>query len=227
MNRKYFLALILMFFMTGIISNSVFSQDDAMKKKAVHDMKEWSKGFAPDQFKQLGYIDKVEFDKAELGVPYVVYTIDPNQLLEYEPDKDFSSLLTKTEYIVYPVISEGKNKSLLWMYQKENEWKMARIGSAGLAENLKTNEDVIQKRREEFKLKAGEVPQLVRIYQLYLDFYYVKGEEDEFIIPMQTIPDLNIRGNTFYPMKEILPVLQENLRQKMPFKDKDGMIKEY
>ena len=226
MKRKYLSALVLMLFVTVTISNGVFGQNDEMKKKAKKNMIEWSKSFSQEQFKHLGYKDKAEFDNAELGTPYVLYTVDPNKLVELDSTGDFGSLLAKTGYIVYPVISEGKDKSLLWMYQKDDEWKIARVGSAGLAENLKANEEVIKKYGEEMGT-ALESPRLVRIYQLYLDFFYVKGEKNDFVVPMQTIPDLRIKGNTFYSVKELLPVLQEDLKQKMPFKDEEGKVKEY
>lgn len=227
MKKKQILSIVLVLFFSGIISSSVFSQDDELKNIAIENLAEWSKSFSLDQFNQLGYKDKAEFDKSELGSPYQVFTMDPNKLLRIDSLDDFGALLTKTGYTVYPVILDGRNKSLLWMYQKDNEWKTARIGSSGIAENLKVNEEVIDKYREDRGLSDRAVPKLVRIYQLYFDFFYIKGEETAYIIPMQTLPDLNIRGNTFYSVEEILPILKEELKNKMPFKDDEGRIKEY
>ncbi len=210
-----------------MMQKSAYSQSDEMKKQAAQEMKEWGNSFGPEQFKHLGFADKTEFNESELGNPYVVYTISPDKLLDYEPGNDLRSLFTKAGYIIYPVISKGVNKSLLWMYQKDNVWKIARLGSSGISENIKTNEDLLQKYREEYKILPSEGPTFVRIYQLYLDFFFVRGDPEDFIVPMQTIPDSNIEGNTFYLVKELLPVLQELLKLKMPFIDEKGAIKEY
>jgi hypothetical protein len=226
MNNKLLSAMILILFIITVMPVNVSGQDEEMKKNALQSMRQWSNTIDPAQFVKLGYKDKAEFDKAVLGDPYIVYTIAPEQLLEYQPGKDFSSLLTKSGYIVYPVISDGKNKSLLWMYEKDNQWKIAKIGSAGLSENLKTSEAAIQKNRETYKLASAEKPRMVRIYQLYLDLFYIKGEQSEYLVPMQTIPEMKIRGGMFYQMQDILPILQEEMKQKMPFKDKDGNILE-
>jgi len=226
MKRKYISLKILTLFVFGMISGNVFGQVENMKKNATESMKAWSTSLTADQYNNLGFKDKAEFDKSELGDPYMLLTIDPNKLVTIEEPGDFERLLTKTGNAVFTVILDGRNKSLLWMYEKDNQWKIARMGSAGIAQNLKVNEDLIQKYKEEKQL-ANTRPSLVRVYQLYLDFFFVKGTEEDFIVPMQTIPDLNIKGNTFYSVKELLPVLQEELKNKMPFKDAEGRIKEY
>jgi hypothetical protein len=227
MKRKYLKATIIIFIVTGIISNSLYSQDDEMKNKAMEGMRAWSKSISTAQFQKLGYKDRAEFDQTELGKPYDVFTIQPEKLVEFDTGGNFENLLMESGSVLYPLISEGRNKSLLWMYKKDNEWKVGRIGSSGLSENLRICEETIEKYREERGVAAGESPRFVRIYQLYLDFFYITGQEEAYIMPMQTIPDLGIKGNAFYSEKEIVPVLQAELRKKMPFRDDEGRIKEY
>lgn len=227
MNKKYLSALMMVLFIAGIFSQNAFSQDDEMKRMAKEDMKAWSKSFSKEQVEKLGYKDKGEFNSAELGDPYKVYTIDPNKLVEYGQNEEFERLLESTGYIAYPVISEGRSKSLLWMYQKDNEWKIARVGSAGLSQDLRSNEARIEKQKEELGLNQDQEPMLVRLYQLYLDFFYLKGEEREYMVPMANIPALDIKGGTFYPAEEMIPMLQEQLKGMMPFKNEEGEIKEY
>lgn len=227
MKRKYLSILILIIFGIGLVPDAVFAQDDEMKKKAMEKMKTWSKSFSDMQYQHLGFKDQAEIENSELGDPYLVYTIDPNDLLEMKDGIPFVEMLKKTGYMIYPVISQGKNKALLWMYQKDNDWKIARMGSSGLAKNLKRNEHSVQEQQEDTGLLGIETLRFVRIYQLYFDFFYMKGAEAEYIMPMQTVLELKLKGSEFYKVKEVLPLLQKELQAKMPFENKEGQKKEY
>lgn len=227
MKRKNLTILILIIFGIGLFPDGVYSQDDEMKNKATEKMKTWSKSFSDKQYLDLGFKDQAEIESADLGDPYLVYTIDPEQLMILKPGEDIGDLLAKTGYTIYPVISNGQNKALLWMYQKDNEWKIARMGSSGIAKNLNRNEKSIKKHQEDTGLLGAEKQRFVRIYQLYFDFFYMRGAEAEYIMPMQTIPGMKIKGSQLYKVEEVIPLLQEELKMKMPFEDKEGQIKEY
>ena len=128
---------------------------------------------------------------------------------------DFEAIITDGNYYVYPLISGGENKALLWMYKKEGKWQVARIGSSGLAKNISTNEGTIRDQGSEKGLEGAEPPKFVRVYQLNVDFFFIKAGETEYIIPMQNIPDLEIEGSKFYKPGDILPRWKEQIKLKM------------
>jgi hypothetical protein len=186
-----------------------------MKDVAMHRLNEWKKIFTDDQIRKLGFDNKADFKAAELGTPFKIYTISPEAIQQYAEGSEFGKTVTETNYYAYPVMSGGKNKALLWMVKAEGKWKVARIGSSKLAQNIRTGEGTIRAESAEKGLEGAGPPKFVRIYQLYLDFFFISTADKEYIIPMQNIPDLKIEGSKFYEPADVIPQWKESLKEKM------------
>ncbi len=216
MTIKYFLSAIALILCITLILNELYSQDDEMKKTALSRLNEWKKTFSEDQVQKLGFDSKADFKASELGTPFKLYTVNPDAMMGYQEGSKFEKIVTETNYWIYPVISSGENKALLWIMKKEDKWQVARIGSSKLAKNIRTNEGTIRDQTSEKGLEGAELPKFVRVYQLYLDFFFIKTAEKEYIIPMQTIPILKIEGSKFYTPAQVVPHWKEQLKKKMP-----------
>ena len=215
MRKTHIFKVIAILICVFLSSSVLFSEEETMKKVALKTMKEWKKAFSEEQVTKLGFDDMADFKAAELGTPFSLYTVNPTAMMEYQGESEFGNFVEETNYMVYPIKSGGRNKALLWMYKKDNEWKVARIGSSKLAKTMVTTEGAIQSQTREKGLEGAGPPKFVRVYQLYLDFFFVKSAEREYIIPVYSLPNLKVEGSKFYTPKDIIPQWKEQLEKIM------------
>ncbi len=216
MKIKYISSVIVLILCMTLLSPGLYSQEDEMKEVAISSLKEWKKTFSDDQARKLGFDSKADFKASELGTPFKLYTISPDAMMGYEEGSEFEKIVAETNYYVYPIISGGENKALLWMVKKEDKWQVARLGSSKLAKDIRSTEGTIGDQIPERGLEGAEPPKFVRVYQLYLDFFFIKAAEKEYIVPIYTIPALLLEGSKFYTPAEIVPQWKEDLKKKMP-----------
>jgi hypothetical protein len=219
MKIRYISLLFVLIFCIILLPRGLYGQENEMRKAALASLEEWKKTFSDDQTQRLGFDNKADFKASELGTPFKIYTVSPDAMMTYEEGSEFARIVTETNNYAYPVISAGMNKALLWVVRRENKWQVARIGSAKLARTIRSTEGVIENRKSQMGLEGAKTPKFVRIYQLYLDFFFIKTTEKEYIIPMFTIPDLRIEGSKFYSPAEIVPQWKEQLKKKIPSKE--------
>jgi hypothetical protein len=208
---KYHLLTGAFLLLFGVLLNSSFAQDEDILKIAQKSLTEWKKVFSDDQIRKLG------FD----GKPFPVFTVDPEAVMTFQAGTDFERIVKEDGYRVFPVMIKGKNKALLWMYQKEGKWKVARIGSSKLSQNVQNNERFIDEQKPARGLENSGPPRFVRFYQLSIDFFFIKGSKGEFIIPMQNIPELNMKTQSFISPAEIVPLWKEELQKKKKYEEEN------
>ena len=207
--------IIIAFLIISCLLSLVFSSEDAaMRETALKSLNEWKKIFKDVEVKRLGFDNRGDFIAAELGTPIKLYTVNPDALLSHDEAGEFNDIVTETDNFVYPIRSRGISKALLWMYKKDNVWMTARIGSAKMARSLMDAEGAINQQRTERGLEGAGPPKLVRVYQLYLDFFFIKDAQKEFIIPLQTIPNLQVEGSKFYTPNQLLPQWKKHIKEK-------------
>jgi hypothetical protein len=86
--------------------------------------------------KYYGFSSRNEFSSARLGKPIRVSTITPDRINAYEQGTDFTSIISPTNLWLFPVLSQGKAKTLLKVDRMNGTWKAVAIGSTGLAMQL-------------------------------------------------------------------------------------------
>lgn len=224
MTIKYMSSVTILILSITLSSTGLYGQEDEMKKGALSSLKELRKTLSDDQARKLGFDSKADLRASKLGTPFKLYTISPDALMGYQERTKFEEIVTATNYYVYPIISGGGNKALLWMVKKEGRWQVARMGSSKLAKNIRSTEGTIRDQISERGLEGAEEPKFVRVYQLYLDFFFVKAAEKEYIVPVYTISTLQVEGGKFYTPAEIVPQWKDQLKKKMRPEEKGKPI---
>lgn len=194
------------------LSSLIAAENVLMRATAMKSLAEWKKTLKQQDVQKLGFENLEDFRTAVLGKPIKQYTVTPANIMEYEREMRFEEFLTDTGYYIYPIKSHGKTKALMWIYKKENTWKTARIGSAGMAKYLMDANSILEHEITARDLNLSLPHKLVRVYQLYLDFYYIGDEQQEFIIPFQNIPLLEIESNKFYTPDQLVPRWKEEMK---------------
>ncbi len=224
MNNRRILSTALLVLCIALVPAGTYGQENEMKQVAMRSLMEWKKSFTEDQARKLGFDSKEDFQASELGAPFRLYTVKPAALMEYQEGQEFGKLVTETNYSVYPVNTRGNNKALLWMVNRNGKWEVARMGSSKLVKNIMSTEGAMKNQISERGLEGAKPPKFVRIYQLYLDFFFLKAAEREFVVPLRNIPDLKTEGGKFYVPSQVVPQWKEQLKKKTAPKEKGKEI---
>lgn len=82
------------------------------------------------------FSNKEEFNYASLGKPLRVYTIKPEEIINYEGNKSILEIVSATSVWLFPVVVNNEFRTLLTVDLIDNSWEATAIGSSGLAEQL-------------------------------------------------------------------------------------------
>ncbi|KPJ49841.1 MAG: hypothetical protein AMJ41_02230, partial [candidate division Zixibacteria bacterium DG_27] len=116
-----------------------------------------------DNLAHYGFSNEAEFAQARLGEPLRVYTIVPDNISNYIPGTDLTSLLTATNLWYFPVLCFGEARTILTVDLVKGEWRAVAIGSSGLAKE-------VQKLRLRWPSSDGYEHTFVRVFQAQSDF---------------------------------------------------------
>ena len=112
------------------------------------------------QEKMFGFNDRGEFSKAEIGVPYEVYTLNPDFFNDDTISINKSYVVTTNNWRV-PVVVDNQNRALLTISKYNNNWAVVKFGATGLANELEIFE-VNHPSTSELKI--------LRVFQITSDF---------------------------------------------------------
>ena len=132
-----------------------------------------------DDLSHYGFSNKEELSKASLGEAIRVHTITPDKIIDYDPGKEFLTLVSQTKVWFFSVQSDGDIKTLLTVDMVDGKYKAVAIGSSGLAKQL-------NKIKKEWPESKGYNHTLVRIYQAKSDFIIVAKERTVKIAPLES-----------------------------------------
>ena len=175
---------------------------------------------------QFGFGQTDSFDAAVLGTPFLVHTITPSALKQYQSGVTVASLLTPTTLWYFPVLIAGQPKAILVVDQISNQWQAVSLGYPSLAREW----DTVCKQWPEFQ---GYHPVLITIFQAHQHVFTVpeKGNDNltTLLPPIQQIPNgmgqaqvtgdssrYAILDNATKVIRNLMPVVENNLRESNP-----------
>ena len=185
-------------------------------------LKSWQKNLSPDQVVKLGFASRGEFRAATLGTPFEVFTVTSDRLMSYEEGSRFAGLIEGTNYVVFPVLANGQNRALVWTVKRGEEWGAVRIGGAKLARDMRSVESRVREESAARDLGEAKPARFVRVYPLYLDFLFLEGAEQEYIVPLEGSAQLELEGSQFYTPDAVVPQWKELLERKLPVVEEEG-----
>lgn len=164
----------------------------------------------PDQdLEYFNFSDKDEIDQAVIGDPFKVYTIKPEEILNYNPDTSVQGIISQTSKWFVPVISKGETRTFLIVDLIDGEWRAVGIASSGLAKEwasaLKT-----------YPSSQGFKHTFLRIYQAASDFILLSKNGETQMVPMVSGRiTLELGERKGYSPSDIILGLQEPVRKNL------------
>jgi len=174
---------------------------------------------------ELGYFnftDQGEVDQAKLGGPFMIYTILPDEILNYAAGTDVKSIISATNIWLFPVVSKGEARTLLTIDFVDGNWRAVSIGGSGVAKQWA---DIT---KMDNSAVGGGIYKFVRIYQAASDFVLMPAEDiggtKMVLVPLESGRiTLELKGEGAYDPSEIILGLQEPVRENLEaFKTTEG-----
>ena len=181
----------------------------AAREAGENGYKSFLKSIPLENLKDFNFSDQDEIDQAVIGDPFKVYTIKPEEILNYNPDTSVEGIISQTSKWFVPVISKGETRTFLIVDLIEGEWKAVGIGSSGLAKEwasaLKT-----------YPSSQGFKHTFLRIYQAASDFILLSKNGETQMVPMVSGRiTLELGEGKGYSPSDIILGLQEPVRKNL------------
>ena len=221
--RSEFLSNLMIIVFVSILQVIFVSLAEAMPPEEVVNAAEqglinFSQNIPPQNFSQLGFLSQDEISKNQLGEAFQIYTIHPDDLLNFEKNIwSISDLLVPTNLWNFLILSDGLAKAVLMVDFFDNKWTAVGIGSSGLAVQLK-------KIIETWPLSSGYQHRFIRIYQANADFVEITLSGTTVgLIPLTSgraamdLADTNFNALDLHDPQNILtsiiPIVKENVKR--------------
>ena len=126
---------------------------------------------------QFGFDQADSFDAAVLGAPFLVHTITPSALKQYQSGVTVTSLLTPTSLWYFPVLIAGHPKAILVVDQLNHQWQAVSLGYPYVAREW----DAVCKQWPE---SQGYHPVFIAIFQAHQHEFTVPEKGADNLTPL-------------------------------------------
>lgn len=124
-----FILLVFIFVMTTpCLSTAGYVPTDEIKEVARHEI-DSLKDTPIEGLHDLGFDSRADIEHIELGEGFEIFTIDPDKLLDETSPQDLQSLVTTTNVWYFPLVVEGRAKTLLKLRFTDGKWFASGMGS--------------------------------------------------------------------------------------------------
>lgn len=127
---------------------------------------------------QFNFSSPEELSQASLGTPFQVFTIHPDEILNYDAGTPIGKIISETDHWFFPVTVNGEVRTLLTVAQMGGQWQAVSIGNAGLGQEWT---DIVA----QYDSSTGYTHKLVRIYQAKADFVLLGGVGGDKLLPLK------------------------------------------
>ena len=87
-------------------------------------------------FREMGFDNLEQVDRASLSEPVSVYTVGINQLRDYTPGSDPQALLVDVNRMMFPIVADGSGRTLITVERNDGKWHFVSFGDQRIAGNL-------------------------------------------------------------------------------------------
>lgn len=125
-----------------------------------------------DSFEQFGFVPGDDLITASLGTPFLVHTIPPAALEQYQAGMTVASIVKPTSMWYFPVLIAGQTRAILVVDRLDNQWKVISLGYASLARELGAV-------NQQWKAAQGYHPMLIVVFQAK-QYFFTVPEKDAY-----------------------------------------------
>jgi len=154
-----------------------------------------------------GFTRSDDFQQAQLGPAFNLYTMTPQALLASSADTPVTSLLSKTTLWYFPVMVHNEVRAILVVDQVDGQWQAVSLGYAELARAL-------GRVGQRWPQAEGFHPQLIAVFQAKEYLVRVPEHSDNHLIPIFPAGSDLKESNAADVIERLKPVVKEAIRHK-------------
>ncbi|MBU4366061.1 MAG: hypothetical protein L6437_02820 [Kiritimatiellae bacterium] len=163
---------------------------------------------------EYGFAPGDSLDTASLGDPFLVYTIPPRALDQYQAGSAVTSIVTPTTMWYFPVLIAEQSRAILVVDWLDNQWQAVSLGYAGLAKELGALS-------RQWKASQGYHPMLIVVFQAKQYLFTVPEKDSQNLTrlvtqkPMATgkpADDYATLGTAASVIEQLKPVVKDALK---------------
>lgn len=194
---------------------------EAVQQAAAQGLQPFLSKIPAPSVEEYGFVHGDDLATASLGTPFMVHTITPSALEQYQAGMTVASILSPTTAWYFPVLIAGQTRAILAVDNIDNQWKAVSLGYAGLARELGAVS-------QQWKAVQGYHPMLIVVFQAK-QYLFTVPEKDAYNLtrlsanktpatdPLQaTAPtpsnDYATLGTAADVIKQLKPVVQNALK---------------
>jgi hypothetical protein len=221
-NVKQLVKILVIFLFTIFFSETGFSAETAppeVLQAATNGLGSFLNAIPNQEMHLYGFTNREEIAQATLGKPFRIYTISPDEIINYRMEKKLAKLISTTNLWIFPVYSLGKVRALLTIDLMNGKWQAVAFGSSELAKRLDMLVNNLPKNYEN---------RFVRIYQAKSDFIVLFKGDTAKMVPLTSAEvslQLSKKTGGSYDMYEpseviprLIPLIKENLKSDFNYK---------
>jgi hypothetical protein len=133
----------------------------------------------PGELEHFGFGNHEELSRADVGEPFRVYTMDPQEILGFAKGEPVEVGIHPTEVWQFPVVAEGTSRTLLTVARMPDGWEAVDLG--GLSPAIEMEELA-----DRWPASEGHELMYVRVYQTGSQFIAVEKDGDTHLVPVES-----------------------------------------
>ncbi len=176
-----------------------FGQGSIISKVANEGLKDYLEKIPLGQEEMFGFNNRHDFSKAEIGIPYEVFTLNADFFNDENIRRDKNYIISTGNWRV-PIIVDNEYRALLTISNFNKTYGIVKIGAKGLAEELGL-----------FKQNYTSIntPNILRVFQLKGDFILTSNRT---IYPLTSASNgLLVDGKKVYSLYAILVLIKNKV----------------
>ena len=179
--KRCYTVLVIMVCLLLSITSIVLADDPPpeVRKVAEKEAPHWLGLVQKAPAEYFGLSDPNQVERAELGEPHEVYTIEPDRLQEYDASMTMSMMLSKADRWLFPILINEKAQFFYEIALLDGKWQPVSIG--GDARDIERIYSHIVPTLLQAKGTSENSVKFVRVYHFY-EFILVDTPEGEFIV---------------------------------------------
>jgi hypothetical protein len=195
--KKIFFVLILLISISLLFAQS--NKIEIISVVANNELSDYLNKIPLGQENMFGFHNRGEFSKAEIGIPYEMFTLN-NEFFNNENIINNKDYIVSTNIWRVPIIVGNQYRALLTVSMVNREWNVVKIGAKGLAEEL----DFFNKNHP-----AINELKILRVFQLKSDFILTSFDEIYPLASAKNLLSIKSNNEVSYSLYDMLTLVKD------------------
>ena len=202
-------ATVPLFSMNGFCSPQPYETPTKATEAATEALPIFLKAIPLQELDRFNFNSPQELNRATLGEPFRIFTINPQDILSYDGQTKVSELIKAIDIWFFPVEVQGRARTLLRVEKTDEAWKAVSIGASALAREWASIEKAHPR-------QPGSQKTFIRIYSAVSDYVlFDYFQEGSVLVPLSSASTFEgVATGKLYPPSEALMDLKKVLQKK-------------